>query len=631
VRISEEKIDEIRAAADITDVVGGVVRLRKAGRYFVGLCPFHQEKSPSFQVNPERGIYKCFGCGRGGDVFTFLMEVERLSFVEAVLSLAERCNITVSHETGPARARSRERVAALYEAARTAARFFYDNCRSDAGAAGAEYLRRRGWTQETRTRFGLGFAPDSWDALTRHASGLGIPEDILVESGLAVKRDTGRIYDRFRNRVIFPIFSSSKRVIGFGARALGADEEPKYLNSPDTPIYSKGRALYGLSHASRAIRGEDAVILVEGYADVLTLSQAGIENVVATSGTALTPEQARTLVRHTRNLFFLYDADSAGASAMERGIDILLEQDCDPRIVTLRAGEDPDSTVRKYGPEAIRERLGEAASFVDFIINRHTAKGGMDTPEGKTEAVRKIVDLLSRMDDRIRRDFYVHYLADKYRIYESVLYDALEQRIRRRKTQGSAARTPAIQLDADSNPEPQAAVPKAEKEFFSQLFRAPGQVQKEALHAVHAEAFDDPRTRYLLQLVMAQEEHEGVISVADIQTSLGDDLSMQGLIADVLSDAEASPGWAGRQTVTPPDFRRGLAEACRTLLAKRIERRIGRLDLLQRSAPDDADIAGRIYRLRRMRERLRSLEDFDSLGVCLAGLFEEWDRIPDDG
>ncbi|MDH7515619.1 MAG: DNA primase [Bacteroidota bacterium] len=620
-RIPEEKIEEIRTAADIVEVVGEVVRLKKSGRYYVGLCPFHHEKTPSFHVNPERNIYKCFGCGRGGNVFSFLMEAERLSFVDAVLSLAERYHIPLRFEKEAAPEGGKERVEALYEAARIAARFFYDTARGPAGSAGAEYLRRRGWSEKTLTRFGIGFAPDSWDALLRHATEHGIPEDILVESGLVVRTDSGRMYDRFRNRIIFPVFSQARKVVGFGARALGAGEEPKYLNSPETPIYVKGRILYGLVQAARAIRQEDAVILVEGYADVLTLSQAGIENVVATSGTALTPEQARLLVRQSRNLYFLYDADSAGFAAMERGIDVLLEQDCDPRIVLLEKGEDPDSYVRQHGAEALRRRLGEAVSFVEFIARKAFVEG--DSPERKTAVVRRIVDLLAKMEDPIRRQFYVHHLAEKFGIYESVVFDALEERLRKYGRE-SARRASATHVAAKEERRPvRASAPRVEREFLSYLFRAAPLIQREALRAVHVEIFDDPRMQALLKHVIEQEEHDGALSVGGLQNKLADDIEMQAVLTDVLLTVDPSPGWVDVQTVNPVDYRSCLIEAARTLYVRQIQRRIERLSALQKASPDDQDLARDIYALRRAAAEVLQVSDFETLQLWEAHLFAE--------
>lgn len=625
-RIPEHKIEEVRASADIVDVISGFVRLKKAGRNFIGLCPFHQEKTPSFNVNPERGIYKCFGCGRGGNVFSFLMETERISFVEAVTELAERYHITIVPESGHTSTAAAD-TEVLYETTRQAARFFYDTLQKPEGVPGADYFKRRGWTMETQTRFGLGYASDSWDAFLRFARERGLSDDILETTGLIVRREGGRVYDRFRGRVVFPIFSASRKVIGFGARTLAAGEEPKYLNSPETPIYNKSRVLYGLSHAIPAIRAQDAVVIVEGYADVLSMSQAGITHVVATSGTALTPEQVRMLTRYTRNFFFLYDADSAGFAAMERGIDLMLEQDCDPRIVTLPQGEDPDSYVRKYGADGVGARLAEAVSFVDFITSRYERQGKLETPEGKTEAVRHVVGLLAKMEDRIRRELYVHHLAEKYRIYESVLYDELDTLLRRRKGDRSSTQRPARRPDIAPDVTGLAAeLPRAEKEFLGQLFQTPSEVQREALHCVLPDAFTDPRSRALIGLLIEMEEVEGSVSLGEVQARLGDDLSLHAALADVLLTPDTSPRWTDVQTVKPRDFARGLVQSYASVLVRSIDVTLKRLETLFRMTPDDITMAGDKVQLEKLRNALLQSEalDFSDIARFQTVLFDTW-------
>jgi DNA primase len=589
-RISEDKIAEIREAADIVEVVGGFVRLKKVGRNYAGLCPFHQEKAPSFNVNPERGIYKCFGCGRGGNAFTFLMELERISFVEAVQELAERYQITIPRET-PEQKQTVENLDALYEVNRLAARFFYDTLQSERGKAGADYFRRRRWEPETQQRFGLGYAPDAWEEFISHARGQGFSDDLLEQAGLIIRKESGRAYDRFRGRVMFPIFSVTKKVIGFGARALKPDEEPKYLNSPETAVYIKSRVLFGLSHAVPDIRTSESVILVEGYADVISLHQAGIRNAVATSGTALTPDQVRILSRYTKNLFFLYDADSAGFAAMLRGIDTLLEQDCDPRIVQLSAGEDPDSYVQRFGADALRERLNEAVSFVDFISLRYREAGKLEHPEGRTEAVRHIVSLLAKMDDRIRRDFYVHHVAEKYRIYESLLYDELEKLLRRKKGASSAL---AVRSDAEPRPDEEAdrpaELPKTDRIVLELLLRAAPEVQMEVLQHLRIDYFEDDRLRYLLHLVLEQQEHEGFVDLNRLDARLGDDVTMHTVMADLLLPRNPiSERWSEIQTVTPPDDLRAILDGYKRMVRRRLERRRGSLMASLQQAGDNPE------------------------------------------
>lgn len=585
-RIPEEKIEEVRAAADIVDVVSGFVRLRKAGRNYSGLCPFHREKTPSFNVNPERNIFKCFGCGKGGNAFTFLMEMEKVSFVDAVEMLAERYNILITRE-GTARPETREEIQEMYEANRLAARFFYDTLQGESGVVGRAYFDKRGWNEKTRRTFGLGYAPDAWHDFLNHARAQGISEDMLETTGLIVRKEGGNAYDRFRGRVVFPIFSVSKKVLGFGARTLKGDEQPKYLNSPETPVYVKSKVLYGLAQSHRAIRDADAVILVEGYADLISLYQEGITNVVATSGTALTPEQVYLLSRYTRNFFFLYDADSAGMSAMLRGIDVILESDCDARIVQLSPGEDPDSYVRKYGADKIRARLGDAISFVDFVTSRFQADGGLDTPEGKTQVVRRIVELVAKMDDAIRREFYIHDISQKYGIYEHLLYQELDKELRSKKRERPAARPAELIPHHEEEAPATGEVPKEEKDFCALLLQAPSELQSEVLHGVRINHFHDARMQKLLHVLFEQEEHDGNINTDALWSYVEDDVAMHGLLADMLIErAPISERWEKEQIVRPTDNRRLLLDAYKRLLHRHVQQRREHLKEALRAAQD---------------------------------------------
>ncbi len=324
-RIPEETIEAIRAAIDIVEVVGEYVPLRRRGANWFGLCPFHEEKTPSFSVNPHLGIFKCFGCGRGGDVFAFIQQIEHVSFVEAVRMLAERAGIPLPDGEEEAD----DPRPALYHALRFAARFYFEQLtQSEAGQVARAYLKQRGIHPEAVRRFGLGYAPNAWDALLKAATEAGIRSEVLEQAGLVLPRkERGGYYDRFRHRLMFPIFSHTGRVVGFGGRLLEPDpEQPKYINTPETPVYHKGRILYGLYQARQALRTQEEAILVEGYTDVIALHQAGIEHVVATSGTALTPDQARLLARYVRRVVLLFDADAAGQQAALRSIELFLER-----------------------------------------------------------------------------------------------------------------------------------------------------------------------------------------------------------------------------------------------------------------------------------------------------------------
>jgi DNA primase len=428
-RIPDEKIDEVRRATDIVDLISTAVALKKRGKNYLGLCPFHEEKTPSFSVSPEKQMYYCFGCGVGGNVFTFLMESERVSFVEAVRSLAERAGVTLPSATQEDRERATEQEI-LYEACRTAGLHFHKNLTSTReGKAALEYLQGRGFSAETIRKFGLGYSMNSWDDLVTHARNEKLDLAVLEKAGLILKREDGSgLYDRFRGRAMFPIFSVSGRTIAFGARKMHQDDPlGKYINSPETPIYSKGRVLYGLSHAREAIRDMGFAILVEGYADLISVYQAGIENIVATSGTALTEDQTRLIGRYAQAITLVYDADSAGSRAALRGVDVVIENGFDVNVATLPEKHDPDSFVRQHGADGFRQLLKDAVSFLDFKAGMFQAEGLLETPEGKARALRSIVGTIAKVGDELKRNFYVQFLSEKYGIYQSVLFRELER------------------------------------------------------------------------------------------------------------------------------------------------------------------------------------------------------------
>src|SRR5579875_2857032 len=364
--------EEVRAAADIIKIVGDYVRLRKAGANFVGLCPFHQEKTPSFAVHPTRQIFHCFGCGAGGDVFKFVMLMENVTFPEALERLAQKVGVNLPDRQGGATddSQARERTA-LYRIHEFAAQFFAAQLSGTAeGRAAKAYLADRGLDDQTLAGFHLGYAPSQGSVLAHALVEAGFSNEVIDKSGLVVPgRDGSERFDRFRRRVIFPITNESGKVTAFAGRALG-EEQPKYLNSPETPIYIKSRILYHLHEAGAGIRKLDAAILVEGYMDCIALASVGVQNVVASCGTSLTESQVRLLGRYTRRVTVNYDPDTAGIAAAERSLGLLLEEGFEVRVLTLPEGCDPDSFIRKRGVEAYRERLEQAPAYLDYLADR---------------------------------------------------------------------------------------------------------------------------------------------------------------------------------------------------------------------------------------------------------------------
>src|SRR5579862_6179347 len=427
--------DRVKQQADIVRVVGEYVRLKKNGQNFTGLCPFHSEKTPSFAVHPVKQIYHCFGCGVGGDVFKFVMEMDKCDFMQAVQAVADKCGIAIprSRERSPEERREQQQRTALVELHREAAAFFARQLESTSeGKAARGYLADRGLDAEAIARFGLGYAPSGGDALLRHLKAK-YPEKVVELAGLASRDASGRPYDRFRRRIIFPISNESGKVVAFGGRALG-DDLPKYLNSPETPIYIKSSVLYHLDRAKEAIRSADAAILVEGYMDTIAVARAGIGNVVASCGTSLTETQVKLLSRFTRRVIVNYDPDTAGQAATERSLAILLEQNCDVRVLALPGGKDPDTFIRDEGAPAYRKLLEAAPPYLDYLIGR-ARRLGIATAEEKLRAVNFLMPFVQRIPDGLLRSEWATRISQQLRVDEPVLREALRRAVKERRSE----------------------------------------------------------------------------------------------------------------------------------------------------------------------------------------------------
>ena len=447
--ISKSTIDKVYDAARVEEVIGDFVQLKKSGSNYKGLSPFTDERTPSFMVSPVKQIWKDFSSGKGGNVVAFLMEHEHLTYPEAIRYLARKYQIEIEEtqrtDEEAEKAGERESMLLVSEFARE----FYEDClwNTESGKAiGLTYFRERGFTDDTIRQFGLGYNPDQWDVFTRAALEKGYQLEYLEKTGLTLVKGGAdgepiRTIDRFKGRVLFPIHSLSGRVLGFGGRTLSSDKKTaKYLNSPESEIYHKSRVLYGIYHAKKAIAREDLCYLVEGYTDVIQLHQSGIENVVASSGTALTPEQIRLVRRLTQNIVVLFDGDAAGLRASLRGIDLILEEGMNVRICTFPEGEDPDSFARKNSREAIEAYLSEnTRDFIQFKTALLTEEAAHD-PIKRAETIRDIVSSISKIPDRIKREVYVQECASLMGISEEVLFNTLAQMGRRQERE--AARKP---------------------------------------------------------------------------------------------------------------------------------------------------------------------------------------------
>ena len=431
--------EKVKQQADIVRVIGEYVQLKKAGQNFRGLCPFHSEKTPSFNVHPTKQIYHCFGCGQGGDVFKFVMEMEKCPFPEAMRIVAEKCGISLPRpkERSPEERRENQQRTVLVEIHREAQSYFVKQLEGTLeGKAARAYLEDRGIDRDTISRFGVGYAPSGGDLLLRHLKPK-YPEKTLVDSGLISRDQSGRLFDRFRRRITFPISNESAKIIAFGARALG-DDQPKYLNSPETPIYSKSNVLYHLDRAKDALRRQDFAILVEGYMDAIAVARAGISNVVASCGTALAESQIKLLGRFTKRVIVNYDPDAAGQAATERSITSLLEHDFEVRVLNLPAiGDkkaDPGLFIREKGADAYRQQLKTAPPYVDYLITR-ARQMDLTTGEGKRRAVNFLLPYVQRIPNSILRSEWATRIAQQLRLDEPVLRAALSKAASERRSE----------------------------------------------------------------------------------------------------------------------------------------------------------------------------------------------------
>ena len=475
---SDEIIEEVRSKNDIVDVISGYVKLKKQGSSYFGLCPFHSEKSPSFSVSRDKQMYYCFGCGAGGNVFTFIMEYENYSFVEALKFLAQRAGVELPQEEYSKEAKERaDTRSALLEMNKLAAKYYYAQLKTEGGRQAREYLQNRQLSQETITAFGLGYSSKVPDDLYRYMRSKGYHDDILKETGLFFIDERGA-RDKFWNRVMFPILDVNNRVIGFGGRVMG-DGEPKYLNSPETKIFDKSRNLYGLNVA-RTTR-KNYLILCEGYMDVIAMHQAGFTNAVASLGTALTSGHASLVKRYTKEVLLLYDSDGAGIRAALRAIPILREAGVTSRVVSLKPWKDPDEFIKNEGAEAFEERLNRAMDSFMFRVHIAEQEFAMDAPQGQNQFFERCAGMLLELSDELERNLYIEAIVKEYGRYGVGTED-----IRKRVNTLALKGTPAEKRIQPKSGTPEtkkkeSAADKAQKLMLTWLVNYPGifeQVEK---------------------------------------------------------------------------------------------------------------------------------------------------------
>ena len=424
-RYSDELIEEIRINNDIVDVVSEYVRLDKRGKNYFGLCPFHREKTPSFSVESGKQIFYCFGCGKGGNVFQFISLAEKLDYIEAVRLLADRVKILLPENDDSEQAEKARLKQIVMNINLLAAKYYNDVLNSKQGEAAAAYLQRREISENTARKFGLGYSTEDWDSLYQHLRSKGIEEEQMLQSGLIMQGSKGKLYDRFKARLMFPIFDVRGNVIGFGGRVMD-NTLPKYVNSPETVVYTKGKHLYALNFAKNA--ESKKLVVVEGYMDVISLHQSGIGYAVASLGTALTESQGRILKKYAEEIVISYDADIAGQAATQRGLDLLNDMGCNVKVLTVPDGKDPDEYVRKNGPDGFSKLIISALSLVEYKIKALRAEQDLSTTDGKIAFLNKVAAVLSKVENVMEREMYIKKLSREYEISEEAIFSEVLRR-----------------------------------------------------------------------------------------------------------------------------------------------------------------------------------------------------------
>ncbi len=508
---SDDIIERVREASDIVEVISEFLPLKRKGRSYWARCPFHEEKTASFHVAPDKQIFHCFGCQKGGNVFTFVMDHEKLPFPEALKYLAKRAHIELP--TVEYRKESKE-IEKLYYAHEVAADFFFEHLKDSTKTL--EYLRKRKLTDETIEKFRLGYAPEGWDNLMKYAHTKSLTDDDLEKAGLVVRSEKDSLYDRFRDRLVFTIFNSVSKPIAFGARALGKDESAKYINSPETPLYQKARVLYGLSHSRNEIRKAEEAIVVEGYFDFLSLYQGGIRNVVASSGTAFTQEQAQLLGRSAASVVLMFDADSAGQNAALRSVDHLFEAGIEVKVVALPEGEDPDSMMREKGPDVVLGLIKNAQSFVQFSLSTLPDRYEKLSLSMKDKAIKRLTALAGKLEDPIKRELFVQDISKWYGMDVDIV----------RRTVKPAHDKPL--------PKPAAQhVSRLEDDFLAVLLHDPNMIDRAVARVSPSDFHADSAADIYRLMLMLYQENRAVDAAHLIDMVEGD--SQKRLIAELAS------------------------------------------------------------------------------------------------
>jgi len=518
-RVPEETIERIRNTADIYDVVAQYVDLKKRGRNFFGLCPFHSEKTPSFSVAPDKQIYHCFGCGAGGNVFSFIVEHEKISFIEAVQQLGQKYGIQVDYQSGP----SNKIFSSLYKVHDLAVKLYHNTLYSEKGKAALDYLYNRGLNDNTIKKYQIGFAPDSWDTLTNTIKSLSFNDDVYDKTGLFIKTDRGW-RDRFRSRIMFPIFHQSGKPIAFGGRIFNHDDPAKYLNSPETPLYRKSEVFYGLHKTRDSIRKFSTAVLVEGYTDFLQLVQLGIPNVVALSGTALGINHASQIRKFASKVYLAYDGDDAGINATLRAGYVLFQAGIEPLVIPMPSDKDPDDWVREAGVNAFQEAMGSSMSLLLFHLQKKDVKNLSATDRSKT--VKEILKEISLINDGIIRDDLLKSLSQELQLDEVEVFRLFNSQIGMKR----------VRTDSEqSSPKNQAftnTIQKAQLEIIRAIAFNFDEVYPSMKNVIDFQIFDEPILQKIGLLLIKENQPKDLSAIID----QFEDMDEKKLVSKILFD-----------------------------------------------------------------------------------------------
>lgn len=528
--IPEEIVDEIRQRTDLVGLIGEYIKLERRGKNMVGLCPFHNEKTPSFTVSPDKQLFHCFGCGASGNVFSLIMQMEKLTFPEAARFLARRASVTIPEPKGTSSAEDNLKEK-IYKLNLLATRFYaYYLHKSSSGKRALEYLQKRGFEPETIELFKLGYAPAEWTGFFNFALKKGASPDLMVRAGLVSPgRDKG-YYDRFRGRIIFPIFNISGKVAGFGGRALeeGDKSGPKYLNSPETAVFDKGSMLYGLNLAREEIRREKKAVIMEGYTDVLTAFQAGIKNAVASLGTALTAEQSRLLRYQADTVVTAYDSDSAGEAATWRGLVVLQSTGCLVQVADLPEGSDPDSFIRENGADSFLELVGNSIPLIEYRLQQLKNRYDLDSDKGRIDYVEELMPFLLAAVNEVEQDFYLKKAAEEMGVAE----DALRSELKKRRGKGS--RYQYAEKNKQPDREEKILIRPAEKILLSLMLQSK-EIAEKGRNLIQTDYIYDSRVRAVFDAVFELAEGEIVISAEKLLNRFADQQIIN-LITEAVTD-----------------------------------------------------------------------------------------------